>query len=118
MTVLKYTVSSVLVVVGILGLVVSYINPMQFIVPYLPFQIEGTIISVDQALVQSWLTFINVNIPATVAITGSSASVSTSATSSPLYISDVICHQPIYHPPIKHFQNEVRAHDPFRNREA
>ena len=68
LTVLKYTVSSVLVVVGILGLVVSYINPMQFIVPYLPFQIEGTIISVDQALVQSWLTFINVNIPATVAI--------------------------------------------------
>ena len=65
---IKYTLSAVLVVAGILGLTVSYINPMQFIVPYLPFQIEGTIISVDQALVQSWLTLVNTNLIATVAI--------------------------------------------------
>ena len=64
----KYTLSAVLVVAGILGLTVSYINPMQFIVPYLPFQIEGTIISVDQAVVQSWLTLVNANLTASVAI--------------------------------------------------
>ena len=63
----KYTFSAVLILVGIIGLTVSYINPMQFIVPLLPFQIEGTIISVDQALVQSWLTFLNTNLIATVA---------------------------------------------------
>ena len=65
---IKYTLSAVLVVAGILGLTVSYINPMQFIVPYLPFQIEGTIISVDQAVVQSWLTLVNANLTASVAI--------------------------------------------------
>jgi len=64
----KYTLSTVLVVAGTLGLTVSYINPMQFIASYLPFQIEGTIISVDQALVQSWLIYLNTNLIETVAI--------------------------------------------------
>jgi len=68
MTVMKYSLSGVFLVVGILGLTVLYINPLQFIVPLLPFQIEGTIISIDQALVQSWLTFLNTNLIATVAV--------------------------------------------------
>jgi len=68
MTVTKYSLSGVFLVVGILGLTVLYINPMQFIVPLLPFHIEGTIISVDQALIQSWLTYLNTNLIATVAV--------------------------------------------------
>ena len=64
----KYTFSAVLILVGIIGLTVSYINPMQFIAPYLPLKIEGTIIAIDQALVQSWLTLINANLIASVAI--------------------------------------------------
>ena len=63
----KYTFSVLLILVGIIGLTVSYINPMQFIIPYLPLQIEGTIINVDQVLVQSWLTLFNTNLIATVA---------------------------------------------------
>ena len=63
----KYTFSVLLILVGIIGLTVSYINPMQFIIPYLPLQIEGTIINVDQALMQSWLTYLNTNLIATVA---------------------------------------------------
>ena len=68
MTIVKYSLSGVFLVGGILGLTVSYINPMQFIAPILPLQIEGTIISVDQALVKSWLTLINTNLIAAVAI--------------------------------------------------
>ena len=68
MITLKYSFSSVFFIVGILGLTVSYINPMKFIVPILPFQIEGTIISIDQALVQSWLIYLNTNLTATVVI--------------------------------------------------
>jgi len=41
MTVTKYSLSGVFLVAGILGLTISYINPMQFIAPLLPFQIEG-----------------------------------------------------------------------------
>jgi len=68
MITLKYSFSSVFLIVGILGLTVSYINPMKFIVPILPFQIEGTIISIDQALVQSWLIYLNTNLTATIVI--------------------------------------------------
>ena len=65
---MKYILSGGFIVAGVLGLAISYINPMQFIVPILPLQIEGPIISVDQALVQSWLTLINTNLIAAVAI--------------------------------------------------
>ena len=65
---MKYILSGAFIVAGVLGLTISYLNPMQFIVPILPLQIEGTIISVDQALVQSWLTLINANLIASVAI--------------------------------------------------
>ena len=65
---MKYILSGAFIVAGVLGLTISYLNPMQFIVPILPLQIEGTIISVDQALVQSWLTLINTNLIAAVAI--------------------------------------------------
>ena len=68
MTIMKYCLSGVFLVVGILGLTVLYINPMQFILPLLPLQLEGTIINIDQALVQSWLTFVNINLIATVII--------------------------------------------------
>jgi len=67
MITLKYSLSGVFLVVGLLGLTVSYVNPMQFILPLLPLQIEGTIINIDQVLVQSWLTLFNTNLIATVA---------------------------------------------------
>ena len=65
-TTLKYSLSGIFIIVGLLGLTISYINPMQFILPLLPLQIEGTIIKIDQALVQSWLTFLNTNLIAVV----------------------------------------------------
>ena len=64
----KYTASLILVLLGTLGVIVSYINPMQFIVPYLPFKIEGTLIAIDQALVQGWITLLNTNLIATVVV--------------------------------------------------
>ena len=58
----KYTFATLFIVVGLLGLVVSYINPMQFIAPYLPLAIEGTVIRVDQASVQSLLLYLNTHL--------------------------------------------------------
>jgi len=68
MTVMKYSLSGVFIVAGILGLTVLYINPLQYLGVVYQIQIEGTSISVDQALMQSWLTFLHTNLIATVAI--------------------------------------------------
>ena len=66
LTVSRYTAASCLVLLGILGLFVTYINPMSYIASYLPLQIEGTSIVINQALIQSWLTFLTTNLTYTV----------------------------------------------------
>ena len=68
LTVMKYSFSGMFLVVGILGLTISYINPMQFLASLLPLQIEGTVIRIEQASVQSLLTYFNTNMTATVVV--------------------------------------------------
>ena len=64
----KYTTSILLIIVGILGLVLAYINPMPYIASAFPIIITGTIINITQANVQTFLTFLNVNLIYTIAI--------------------------------------------------
>ena len=63
----KYTFSVLLIAIGILGLVVSYINPMTYIASIFPIIVTGTVINVTQANVQTILTFLEVNFIYTVA---------------------------------------------------
>lgn len=58
----KYTLSVLLIAIGILGLVLSYIDPMPYIASVFPIVITGTIINVTQANIQTILTFLNVNL--------------------------------------------------------
>ena len=64
----KYTTSILLIIVGILGLVLAYINPMPYIASAFPIIITCTIINITQANVQTFLTFLNVNLIYTIAI--------------------------------------------------
>ncbi len=63
----KYTFSTLLIVAGIIGMVVSYIDVMSYIASIFPIVITGTIINVTQANVQTILTFLEVNLIYTVA---------------------------------------------------
>jgi len=67
-TSLKYMLTTLLVVAGGLGLAVSYINPMKWIAPLFPIQIEGTIINIEQASILSLLNYLNTNLIATLVI--------------------------------------------------
>ena len=58
----KYTLSVLLIAIGVLGLVLSYIDPMPYIESVFPIVITGTIINVTQANIQTILTFLNVNL--------------------------------------------------------
>jgi len=58
----KYTLSVLLIAIGILGLVLSYIDPMPYIASVFPIVITGTIINVTQANIQTILTFLTVNL--------------------------------------------------------
>ena len=51
-----------LIAIGILGLVLSYIDPMPYIASVFPIVITGTIINVTQANIQTILTFLTVNL--------------------------------------------------------
>ena len=62
----RYTLASVFIAAGILGLVISYLNPIPFIAPMLPIVIEGTIIRIEQAAIQELLVFLNTNLLYTV----------------------------------------------------
>ena len=66
----KYTFSVLLIVVGVLGMVISYINPMPYIASVFPIVITGTIINITQANIQTILTFLEVNFIYTVVISG------------------------------------------------
>ena len=72
LTICRYTFAALFIAVGILGLVVSYINPMGMISPILPINITGSlsgvVIAIDQALVQSWLAFLHTYLIYTIAI--------------------------------------------------
>ena len=63
----KYTISALFIVVGILGLALSYINPMPYIASVFPIIVNGTLINVTQANVQTILTFLEVNLMYTIA---------------------------------------------------
>ena len=64
----KYTLSVLLIAIGILGLVLSYIDPMPYIASVFPIVITGTIINVTQANIQTILTFLTVNLIYAVAV--------------------------------------------------
>jgi len=64
----KYTTSALLIIVGVLGVALTYINPMPYMATALPIVINGTIINVTQANVQTALTFLEVNLLYTVGI--------------------------------------------------
>ena len=63
----KYTLSVLLIVIGVLGLALAYINPMPYIASVFPIVVNGTVINVTQANVQTILTFLEVNFIYTVA---------------------------------------------------
>ena len=54
----KYTISALFIVVGILGLALSYINPMPYIASVFPIVIDGTIINITQVNIQNILTLL------------------------------------------------------------
>ena len=62
----KHTVASILMIAGVLGLVVSYLDPMPYMVSLFPIIVTSTI-SIAQADVQSILTFLNAYILYTIA---------------------------------------------------
>ena len=64
--VVKHLLASVLITAGVLGLIVSYFNPMPLMASMFPIIITSTI-SIAQADVQSILTFLNVYILYTIA---------------------------------------------------
>ena len=63
----KYTLSVLLIVIGVLGLALAYINPMPYIASVFPIIVNGTLINVTQANVQTILTFLEVNLMYTIA---------------------------------------------------
>ena len=78
---MKYITAVLLIIIGTLGLVVSYIDPMPYVASVFaftavegsmatttPIQLTSTIVNIDQASVQNSLAFLNTNIIYTVAI--------------------------------------------------